>query len=193
MSTPLRKSWTQDEFFAWAEAQQCRYEFDGLQPVAMTGGTIAQGIIVQNLQRELGNRLHGKHCQVLPTDCGIETIGKAVRYPDSLITCSPQNPRARTVKDPVVVFEVISASTARDDRIIKVREYAAVSSIRRYVMIESTLVGLSVLERSRADEVWRASTLTGEEVLRLTEVGIELPVAEIYYGLILGEADSSAD
>jgi hypothetical protein len=30
-------------------------------------------------------------------------------------------------------------------------------------------------------------------VLRLTEVGIELPVAEIYHGLVFGEADSSAD
>jgi hypothetical protein len=84
-------------------------------------------------------------------------------------------------------------STTRDDRIIKVREYAAVSSIRRYVMIESTLVGLSVLERSSADEVWRAGTLSGEDVLRLTEAGIEIPVAEIYHGLAFGEVDSSAD
>jgi hypothetical protein len=46
MSTSLRKSWTQEEFFAWAETQDRHYEFDGMQPVAMTGGTVAQGIIV---------------------------------------------------------------------------------------------------------------------------------------------------
>ncbi len=30
---------TREEFLDWAEAQEERYEFDGFQPVAMTGGT----------------------------------------------------------------------------------------------------------------------------------------------------------
>lgn len=29
MDVPSRKSWAQDEFLAWAEAQVQRYEFDG--------------------------------------------------------------------------------------------------------------------------------------------------------------------
>ena len=28
---------TREEFFAWAQIQGARYEFDGFQPVAMTG------------------------------------------------------------------------------------------------------------------------------------------------------------
>ena len=31
---------TRDQFFNWAEAQEERYEFDGFQPVAMTGGSL---------------------------------------------------------------------------------------------------------------------------------------------------------
>lgn len=31
---------TQDQFLDWVQAQEGRYEFDGFQPVAMTGGTI---------------------------------------------------------------------------------------------------------------------------------------------------------
>jgi len=38
MNAPLRKPWTQEEFFAWVGHQDRRYEFDGFQPVAMTGG-----------------------------------------------------------------------------------------------------------------------------------------------------------
>src|SRR5271165_5104521 len=45
MSAPLRRSWTQDEFFAWAGSQEGRYEFDGFQPVAMTGGTVNHALI----------------------------------------------------------------------------------------------------------------------------------------------------
>ena len=38
MNIPLRKSWTQAQFFSWGEAQEERHEFDGIQPVAVTGG-----------------------------------------------------------------------------------------------------------------------------------------------------------
>jgi Uma2 family endonuclease len=187
MNSPLRKSWTQEEFLAWAESQEPRYEFDGLQPVAMTGGTVAHAAIIRNLQVALYNRLRGKPCQPFGPEAGVETRGAAIRYPDGLITCSPQDPTARVIAGVVVVFEVISPSTVRTDRILKVREYAAVASIRRYVMIESTVVGLSVLERETPDEVWRTGTLTGEDVLRVAEVDIEIPVAEIYEGLSLHE------
>lgn len=30
---------TRDQILDWAQAQEVRYEFDGLQPVAMTGAT----------------------------------------------------------------------------------------------------------------------------------------------------------
>lgn len=192
MNVPLHKSWTQEEFLAWVETQEVRYEFDGLRPIAMTGGTNAQGIIVHNLQLALGTRLRGKSCRAFPPDSGVATIGSRVRYPDGLITCSPQDPKARLVTDVVVVFEVISPSTAHTDRITKVREYAAVASIRRYVMIESTTVGLTVYARGNPSEIWRASILTGEDVLRIDEAGIEIPVAEIYEGLILGEGGSDS-
>jgi hypothetical protein len=65
----LRKSWTQEEFFAWADTQERRYEFDGLRHVALTGGTSEQGVIVRNLQLALRNRLRGKRCWgVVPDD-----------------------------------------------------------------------------------------------------------------------------
>jgi hypothetical protein len=47
-------------------------------------------------------------------------------------------------------------------------------------MVESTLAGLTVLARKRPDEVWGTSTLTLEDILQIPEVGIEIPVAELY-------------
>jgi hypothetical protein len=40
MNVALRKPMTLAEFLAWEERQDLRYEFDGSQPVAMTGGTV---------------------------------------------------------------------------------------------------------------------------------------------------------
>ena len=131
MSTPLSRSWTQDEHLTWASSQEGPYEFDGFQPVAMTGGTINHSMITQNVQAALRSRLHGSGCRPLGPDLGMATVGTTIRYPDALVTCSPFEGDALTVPGVVVIFEVLRAGTSRTDRIIKMREYAAVASIRR--------------------------------------------------------------
>jgi Uma2 family endonuclease len=183
MNVPLRKSWTQEEFFTWAASQEGRYEFDGFQPVAMTGGTAGHAVIIRNLHRALDRRLRGGRCQSLGPDAGVATVGAAIRYPDALVTCSPFDREAMTIPGVVVLFEVLSPNTSRTDRILKVREYAAVPSTRRYVILESTGIGLTVMERERADEAWRVTTLTGDETLRMPETGVEIPVIEFYEDL----------
>jgi hypothetical protein len=40
--------------------------------------------------------------------------------------------------------------------------------------------GRTVFERSAPDEPWRASTLTKSDILRMPEIGIEIPVTECY-------------
>ena len=40
---------TREALFDWAEAQNEPYEFDGFQPVAMTGGTLRHTVIIQNV------------------------------------------------------------------------------------------------------------------------------------------------
>lgn len=101
----------------------------------MTGGTINHSLITQNIQAALRDRLRGSGCRPLGPDVGVATVGTAIRYPDALVTCSPFDGDALTVPGVVVIFEVLSAGTSRTDRIIKVREYAAVASIRRYVIL----------------------------------------------------------
>ncbi len=183
MNVALTKPWTQEAFFSWAETQEARYEFDGIQPVAMTGGNLNHASLIINLTTALRTRLRGGPCKPFGSEAGIETVNTAVRYPDALVTCSKVEGTDRLVPGAVVVFEVLSPSSGRVDRIIKVREYAAVPSIRRYVILESASVGLTVMERPATEQAWQVTVLTAGDVLRLPEVGIEIPVAEIYDGL----------
>jgi Uma2 family endonuclease len=181
MDVAVQKTWTQERFFAWAQAQDVRYEFDGFRPVAMTGGTAAHSRVRLNLQFSLQSRLRGKGCEALGPDAGVGTVDGTVRYPDALVTCSKVENGAYLVPGVVVVFEVASPSprAVHTDRVIKVREYAAVPSIRRYVIVESEFVGLTVMERLGPDEPWTVSVLTIDGILGLPEIGIEVPVAEI--------------
>ena len=68
MNVALRKPWTQEQFFSWAETQEIRHEFDGAQPVAMTGGTAGASAIGVNLLAALRSRLRGGACRPLGPD-----------------------------------------------------------------------------------------------------------------------------
>jgi len=181
MTLALHLPWTLEGFFDWAGLQESRYEFDGVQPVAMTGGTVNHGIITQNIHAALRARLRGSACRPLGPDVGLATADGGVRYPDAMVTCGKLSGDARAVTDAVVVFEVLSPSSGRTDRIVKVREYAAIASLRRYVIVESTGPGLTVLERQALGDPWRAGVLIGAgEVLQIPEIGIEIAVSELY-------------
>ncbi len=194
MNIALRKPrMTRQQFFDWAQTQDLRYEFDGFQPVAMTGGTVNHSQMTQNIHFALRTRLLGSACRPLGPDAGVATVGDAVRYPDAVVTCTKNPGTSHLVESPVVVFEVLSPTSGRIDRILKLREYRAVPSIRRYIILEHASIGLTVFERSAGDKDWRATALTAGDMLQMPEFGIEIPVAEFYDGVDLPEDDTGAN
>jgi Uma2 family endonuclease len=173
---------TREEFLDWAGTQDQRYEFDGFQPVAMTGGTRNHSRITQNISFALRLRLRGTRCEPLGPDAGIATVGNAVRYPDAIVTCTSGPGSDRVVPGVVVVFEVLSPTSGRTDRIEKLREYLAVPSIRRYLILEHTSVGVTDHVRLNGNDPWTATSMIDGDILRMPEIGIEIPVAEFYEG-----------
>ncbi len=181
MNVALRQPvMTRTQFFLWAEAQEERYEFDGFTPVAMGGVTNRHSRIVINILVAISNRLRGSGCEPFGPEAGLSTIGDAVRYPDAMVTCTKTPEDDRLVPGVVAVFEVISPTSGYIDRVVKLREYQAVPSIRRYLIMESSAAVITVLERAEADQPWTATALTSGDVLRIPEVGIEIPVDDLY-------------
>ncbi len=173
---------TVDEFLAWEEEQELRWEFDGFSPEAMTGGTAGHAAIQRNLITVLTIRLRGKPCQAYTSDLKIRVAG-SIRYPDAFVVCTPVARSSTLVHDPVVVFEVLSPSTASTDQFVKNGEYRDTPSIQRYVMLAQDRIGASVFERAGAD--WVGHVLGAGEVLAMPEIGVELPLAELYEGVAL--------
>ncbi len=180
MSVALRQPMSVAEFLAWEEKQELRWEFDGLQPVAMTGGTVAHETIGGNILVSVQARLAGRRCRAFGANLKIEVAGR-IRYPEAFEVCSPVQPRSTVIRDPVVVFDALSESTSRIDRIEKLREYGATPSIQRYVIPEQDAIAAMVFVRKGADLM--AETLTGADTLRMPEIDIEGPMAELYAGL----------
>ena len=174
MSASL-KPVTVDEFLTWERAQELRFEFDGIQPVAMTGGSLAHNRVTTRLTVALAQRVKPP-CEPLGPELKVLTPGR-VRYPDASIICSEPDEGSDIVA-PIVVFEVLSASTALTDRRVKAMEYAAVSTILAYVMLETDRPEVTVRRRSTG---WEAETIAGIGAeLALPEAGVTIPLAAIY-------------
>ncbi len=184
MSVALHKSMTVTEFLVWEERQETRWEFDGFEPVAMTGGTFAHEVIGGNVRTALQVRLGTGRCRVIGPNMKIEVAGH-IRYPDALVVCTPVSPRSTVIRDPVVVFEVLSESTSRTDRIAKLREYGATSCIQRYVILEQDAIAAMVFVRKGADLV--AEALTAEDMLHMPKIDAAVPMQEFYTGIEIGD------
>lgn len=177
MSAAVQRSMTLGEFLDWEERQELRYEFDGSQPEAMTGGTLRHEAIGTTLRALLYARLHGSACRPWGPNSKIEVQGR-IRYPDALVSCTDGRADDTIIPAPVVVFESLSPTTSRTDRIEKLREYQATPSIQRYVILEQDSVAAMVF--SRQGDEWIGHALTETDVLRMPEIGIELPLADLY-------------
>jgi Uma2 family endonuclease len=191
MNVALRRTMSLQQFLAWEERQELRYEFDGFQPLAMTGGTAAHAAIQRNIIHALTGRLRGKPCQPFGSELKIEVDGR-IRYPEAFVVCTPLTPTQTVVTDPVVVFEVLSDSTANTDLVEKNAEYRATPSIQRYVILEQTHAAGIVFVRKGED--WVSEIVAGDDaVLRLPEIGIEIPLTEIYADVELTGTPSDDD
>jgi Uma2 family endonuclease len=191
MNIALRRPMTLQEFLAWEDRQELRYEFDGFAPKAMNGGTWAHSTIQSNVVLALGNRLRGKPCRPHGSHLKIEVAGR-IRYPDAFVVCTSVSPLAKVVTEPVVVFEILSPSSAHEDLVAKNAEYRATPSIRRYVVLEQTRIGALAFVRKGDD--WVTEILDGPDaVLGLPEIGVSIPMSELYADLALSETDGEAE
>lgn len=169
------KPLTVDEFLAWERAQELRYEFDGIQPIAMTGGSRQHSRIQTRLVVALGTRVKPP-CEVHGSELKIVTPTK-VRYPDASVVCNDVT-RDEDVIDPTVVFEVLSPSTALTDRRVKPFDYAQVPSIQVYVILEPDFPEATIMRRVHG---WEAEVVGGmDAVIDLPEIGVAIPLGLIH-------------
>lgn len=174
-----RPSMSVDEFLAWESQQEDRWEFDGFEPRAMVGASIGHHRTVSAFAAALRDRLQGR-CLVVTKTVKLR-LSPTIRYPDVMVLCSEIPNDATSVDDPIVVAEILSNSTARDDRILKNREYEATPSIQRYIVLEQDVTAAEVY--SRIDGRWVRSTVVNDDILDMPEIGVSLPLSVAYAGL----------
>lgn len=116
----------------------------------MAGGTARHARVQTNILVALANRLRGTGCTPFNSDMATQTHDLSIRYPDVSVFCNrgdPVHDAATAFDDPRILFEVLSAGTARTDLRVKLDEYKALASVEAIVFVDIATERLRIVQR----------------------------------------------
>ncbi len=122
------------------------------------------------------------------TKIRIDAYNKIV-YSDALVVCeAPQyfEDRNDTITNPLIIVEVLSASTSSHDKTTKFEMYRTIPSFKEYVLIHQDRKHVSVFTK-QIDETWILKDYDGENVVAILHAlhDCPLPLNRLYRGLDL--------
>ncbi len=171
-----------EDYLAGELVSPIKHEYIGGVVYAMAGARNRHNDIADNTLVSVSVRLRGKPCRAHSSDTKIRirTISPLrYYYPDVSVVCDPNPPEDSFHDNPVVIFEVLSDSTRRIDEGEKKEAYLTIPSLRVYALVDQESATVVLFRRTETGferEVHHGLDV----VLNLAEIGIELPLAEIY-------------
>jgi Uma2 family endonuclease len=166
------------EFLAWASAQpRGRYELVRGEVVRMAPERQRHVRVKGAVFLALTNAVKraGLPCTVFTDGAAVVIDGDHAREPDASVQFDAAgDPDSMVLQAPLIVVEVISPSSERDDTGTKVGEYFSVPSIQHYVIVDP--IEKIVIHHARGR--YRQVLTSGGEI-DLTPPGMTVPVAEL--------------
>ncbi len=187
MISTIKRRYTLDEYRTLEEKAEGRSEYRDGEIVPMPGGTLKHSRISGNIFAFLKFLLRDTQFEPINSDLRlwIPEYRRGV-YPDVMVfDGEPQlnGDRLDEVLNPILIVEVLSPSTADYDRQSKFRMYRSIPSFSEYLLVEQDE---SFVERySKQTQGWLLSDFNSlEGAISLESVGVELPMTEIYRGVV---------
>lgn len=176
------RQYTPEEYFALEAQSEVRHEYFEGEVFAMAGTSLAHNLIKNNLIAVLRPGVRQRGCRLFDENVRLAVQeSKYYTYPDVMVSCDPTDRHdPYLVRQPVLVAEILSPSTAEYDRTTKFENYQQMPSLRHYLLISQSAW---TVEWFRRDEVgqWIYTLLTGaESVLEIPDLGLVLPLRELY-------------
>ena len=173
---------SEEDYLAGELLSPVKHEYVGGFVYAMAGTRNLHNLIASNTRGSLYSRLRGTPCRAFNSDTKIRIrLTNQVRfyYPDASVVCR-QNPPSNSYQDePVVIYEIISEGTRRIDEGEKKDAYLTIPSLSVYALVEQEMALVVVFRRTSGGfvrEVYKGP----DAVIPLADIGIELPLTEIY-------------
>jgi Uma2 family endonuclease len=172
---------TAEEFLAWDAQQPERWEFVAGEVFAMTGATAPHVTVAGNEYMALRQHLRGTPCRTYINDIKLRVeTADAYYYPDVMVTCSASDAKDPLVqREPIVLVEVLSPSTASYDRGGKFQAYRTLATLREYWLIDPA-TRHSDLYRLGADGLWVLHPAAPTDSVRLASVDLTIDAATLW-------------
>jgi len=172
---------TVPEFLAWASAQpRGRYELVRGEVVAMAPERALHNVVKLAVARTLQDSIKraGLPCTVFTDGMTVVIDDEHAREPDAAVQCGVAfNPSSLTLEAPLIVVEITSPSSERDDTGDKLAEYFSVPSIQHCLIVNPERKVVVHHVRGRDGKITKHAATAGE--IDLTPPGMTVPVAQL--------------
>ncbi|MCS6779493.1 MAG: Uma2 family endonuclease [Geminicoccaceae bacterium] len=179
-----------EDFLAWAETRPERWQFVEGRLVMMAGASDPHDFLTVNTIALLREKLRGTPCRPHGPDRGVRIGRRNFYLPDASVSCRRAD--GSFASEPVLVVEVLSPATERDDRGVKWRNYQTLASLRHYLLLSQDEPLAELF--TRGEEGWIYTRHEGlEATVPLAAMGIELPLSELYADIVFPQPEEGED
>ncbi len=200
MSSLTTVYYTPEQYLALEREAEYKSEYINGQIYAMSGASREHNQTAGNMFREISTQLRGRPCEAYVSDMRVKVNPTGMyTYPDVVAVCGEANfedGQVDTLTNPAVIIEVLSPSTEMTemyDRSGKFAHYLRLESLTDYVLIsqdEARVEHYTRYSGNGKEEQWMLTLLTSMEgVLRLTSIGCEVALTDIYEKVSLPEVE----
>ena len=179
---------TVDEFLLWEDGTDTRYELVGGFVVAMAPPMPAHGRLAIALGSEIRGALRERRPCFVQSEAGIVRPDRndTCYVADLAVSCTELRADDRLIRDPILIVEVLSPSTAAFDRQTKVADYRQIASVQEILLIDSGSVFAEMLRRE--GNRWITEIVRGPAaILSFGTVPLRIAMADLYEGVPLPE------
>ena len=181
-----------DEFLRWDGGADTRYELIGGFPVAMAPPAEGHWMLSMRLSTRIDAALSERRPCRAGTEAGILHPDRADMFfvADLGVTCAPYDPTRQYMADPILLIEILSPTTERHDRRVKVPSYQRIASVQEILLVASE--GRHAELHRRQGDQWIIRIISGAAgEISLASVGIEISMSDLYEGLAFPEDETN--
>jgi Uma2 family endonuclease len=184
------KQCTAADYLAAEVQSNTRNEYRNGEIIPMTGGTPAHNELVAMLIFLLKSALRKQPYSIFVTDQWLWIPDRNIyTYPDIMVTPRPAElmpNRKDTVMNPIVLVEVLSASTEGYDRGEKFAAYRTIPTVQEYVLIAQDQPRVEQYVKQSESEWLFAESRGLDQAVTLRSVEVEIALADLYEAIELG-------
>jgi Uma2 family endonuclease len=181
MNVQLDLRMDRPEFLEWVQAHEGRYELVGGRVVTMTGGSRGHATLAVQLLLALRQRLDHNQWRVLISDFGVALGPTTVRYPDVVVDVAGGSPKDLIATAPILIAEVLSPSSVKEDLGAKAAEYLRLPSLSAYLVLSQDEPKAWIWVRGAAGFPPEPAIIAGRDArIEIPAHAIDLPLREIF-------------